>query len=250
MKLRVLFEDKKNTAAFAFGRLNPATNGHELLVQEIIKQPGDSFLFLSDRPAKLPNDPLNSQEKLDWAQKSFNNIAVALAKNALIAADRLFKMGYKNLIYLEGEAKMGAVIKKYNGVDTALHNYKFDNIDLVRLQRDPDDPGAKGMSATKLRQSVINNDFDAFQAGVTQPAQPYAEDMFKKLQKMLATSNNVTEKSVSTSQQRLFGQVYAYKKGKLKNPSAAVRKIAKGISKKDSKDFAATKHKGLPTHVG
>lgn len=243
MNLRQLWEDKQDTAVFAFGRLNPATNGHELLVQEIVKQPGDSFLFLSDRPAKLPSDPLSAEEKLAWAQKSFNNVAVGLAKNALIAADRLFQMGYKNLIYLEGEAKMGTVIKKYNGIDTALHNYNFDNIDLVRLQRDPDDPGAKGMSATKLRQSVMNNDFDAFKAGITQTAQPYAKAMFTKLQGLL------NEKAVSKAQQKLFGQVYAYKKGRLKNPSAAVRKIAKGISTKDSKDFAATKHKGLPNHV-
>ena len=186
MRLRQLFEAPGKTAAFAFGRLNPATNGHELLVQEIVKQPGDAFLFLSDRPAKLPTDPLSAEEKLEWAQKSFNNISVGLAKTALIAADRLYKMGYTNLIYLEGEAKMGTVIKKYNGVEAPLHNYNFDNIDLVRLERDPDDPGARGMSATKLRQSVIDKDFDAFQAGITQAAQPYAEDMFKKLQELLA----------------------------------------------------------------
>lgn len=188
MRLRQLFEANGKTAAFAFGRLNPATNGHELLVQEIVKQPGDAFLFLSDRPAKLPSDPLSGEEKLDWAQKSFNNIAVGLAKSALIAADRLYKMGYTNLIYLEGEAKMGAVIKKYNGVEAPLHNYNFNNIDLVRLERDPDDPGARGMSATKLRQSVIDNDFDAFQAGITQAAQPYAEEMFKKLQGLLGVN--------------------------------------------------------------
>ena len=188
MRLRQLFESPGKTAAFAFGRLNPATNGHELLVQEIVKQPGDAFLFLSDRPAKLPSDPLSAEEKLDWAQKSFNNIAVGLAKNALVAADRLYKMGYTNLIYLEGEAKKGTVIKKYNGVEAAMHNYNFDNIDLVRLERDPDDPGARGMSATKLRQTVVDNDFDAFQAGITQAAQPYAEDMFKKLHLLLSVN--------------------------------------------------------------
>ena len=61
---------------------------------------------------------------------------------------------------------------------------------------------------------------------------------------------SINEKSISKAQQRLFGQVYSYKKGKLKNPSKAVKDIAKGISKKDSKDFAATKHKGLPNKVG
>ena len=111
MRLRSLFENKDKTAVFAFGRLNPATIGHERLVQEITKVDGDHFLFLSDRPAKPPSDPLSAEEKLDWAQKSFNTIAIGLAKNALIAADRLYKMGYTNLVYLEGEPKMGPVIK-------------------------------------------------------------------------------------------------------------------------------------------
>ena len=57
----------------------------------------------------------------------------------------------------------------------------------------------------------------------------------------------------SESQQRLMGMVYAYKKdGKLPDDpdlAAKVKKIAKGIKKKDAKDFASTKHKGLPDRV-
>ena len=55
--------------------------------------------------------------------------------------------------------------------------------------------------------------------------------------------------SVSKSQQRLMGAVYAYKKGELKDASDTVKNIAKHISKKDAKDFASTKHKGLPKRV-
>lgn len=246
MRLRSLFENKDKTAVFAFGRLNPATIGHERLVQEITKVDGDHFLFLSDRPAKPPSDPLSAEEKLDWAQKSFNTIAIGLAKNALIAADRLYKMGYTNLVYLEGEPKMGPVIKKYNGVSANLHNYNFKDIQLMQLTRDPDDPGAAGMSATKLRNAAQQGSYDTFVKGVTKPAQPFAKDMFEKLQNIL----NLQEKSVSTAQQKLMGQVYAFKKGSLKNPSKTVRDIAKGMSNKDAKKFASTKHKGLPKHVG
>ena len=56
----------------------------------------------------------------------------------------------------------------------------------------------------------------------------------------------IEEKSVSKSQQRLFGMVHAYQKGKLKNAPEEVKKIAKGIKKSDAKDFASTKHEGLP----
>tara|TARA_B100000123_G_C25740440_1_gene433687 strand:- start:3430 stop:4662 length:1233 start_codon:yes stop_codon:yes gene_type:complete len=196
MRLRQFFEDTDKTAAFAFGRLNPATNGHELLVEEIKKQPGDAFLFLSDRPAKLPTDPLSAQEKLDWAQISFQGIAVGLAKSALIAADRLHKMGYTKLIYLEGEPKMGKVIQAYNGQKKDLHDYNFKTIDLVRLTRDPDAEDATGMSASKLRQTVLDNDYEAFQAGITNNAMPQAEKMFLKLQGIMGVDSveSISEK--------------------------------------------------------
>lgn len=50
----------------------------------------------------------------------------------------------------------------------------------------------------------------------------------------------------SKSQQRLFGMVHAYQKGKLKNAPKKVKSIAKRISKGDARDFASTKRKGLP----
>lgn len=60
--------------------------------------------------------------------------------------------------------------------------------------------------------------------------------------------STVTEKAKSTAQQKFMGMVYAAKKGE-KPASAAVAKAAKGMSKSDAKDFAKTKHKGLPQHV-
>lgn len=191
---------QQKTAAFAFGRLNPATIGHELLVKEIQAQPGDAFLFLSDRPAKLPDDPLESQEKLDWARKSFNGIEIGLAKTALIAADRLFQLGYTDLIYLEGEPKMGKIIQDYNGKETKLHHYNFDTIKLVRLTRNADADDATGMSASKLRGYVMQNDLIKFKKGVTDNAQPYAEEMFKTLQVKLGAE---TKESVNEEEKDL-----------------------------------------------
>jgi hypothetical protein len=55
--------------------------------------------------------------------------------------------------------------------------------------------------------------------------------------------------AVSKAQQRFMGMVYATKKGEMKNPSTEVKKAAASIKKKDAKDFAGTKHKGLPNKV-
>ena len=41
----------------------------------------------------------------------------------------------------------------------------------MQLSRDPDAEGPQGMSATKLRQTVIDDNFEAFTQGITKPAQ-------------------------------------------------------------------------------
>ena len=62
-----------------------------------------------------------------------------------------------------------------------------------------------------------------------------------------ATNEEVlNEKSVSKSQQRFFGMVRATQKGETKAPSSEVARVASSIKKSDAKDFAKTKHKGLP----
>ena len=69
-----------------------------------------------------------------------------------------------------------------------------------------------------------------------------------RINEMLGESKNVVaEKAVSKAQQKFMGMVHATQKG-AKAPSKEVAKVAKGMGKKDAKDFAATKHKGLPAH--
>ena len=64
--------------------------------------------------------------------------------------------------------------------------------------------------------------------------------------------------AVSKKQQRFFGIVRAAQKGEMVSPSPQIQRVASSIKKKDAKDFASTKHKGLPmkkfsemrTHLG
>lgn len=58
----------------------------------------------------------------------------------------------------------------------------------------------------------------------------------------------VMEKAKSKAQQRFMGMVHAAQKGE-KPASAEVAKVAKDMPKKAAKDFAKTKHKGLPEKV-
>jgi len=56
----------------------------------------------------------------------------------------------------------------------------------------------------------------------------------------------IAEKAESKKQQRLMGMVRAVQKGEMKSPSETVAKLAQSMKKKDVKDFASTKHDGLP----
>lgn len=65
-----------------------------------------------------------------------------------------------------------------------------------------------------------------------------------RIKEMLGEAK-LAEKAVSKAQQKFMGMVYAAKKGG-KPASKEVAKVAKGMSKKAAKDYAETKHKGLP----
>ena len=55
----------------------------------------------------------------------------------------------------------------------------------------------------------------------------------------------------SEHQQKFMGMVHALQKGELKpdEVSASVRKAAASMKSSDAKDYASTKHKGLPAKV-
>jgi len=57
--------------------------------------------------------------------------------------------------------------------------------------------------------------------------------------------------SVSIAQQKLMGMAYALKKGDMDPADASqeVKDLADGLTLKQLKDFAETKHEGLPYHV-
>jgi len=69
------------------------------------------------------------------------------------------------------------------------------------------------------------------------------------------TNESITEKSVSKSQQRLFGMVHAYNKGELKKSDidadlySKIKKLANDIGDDDAKKMAKTKHNDLPEKV-
>ena len=65
----------------------------------------------------------------------------------------------------------------------------------------------------------------------------------------LANEEQIDEKAVSKSQQKLFGMALAMRRGESDRGSEKVAKLAADLSQKKLRDFAKTKRKGLPDHV-
>lgn len=103
-----------------------------------------------------------------------------------------------------------------------------------------------GQRAAEMMSNAGQDDFDEWydsyldnpEQGVAE-SDTYMESLAESLQEVLS------EKAVSKKQQRFMGMVHAAQKGE-KPASKEVAKVAKDMGKKDAKDFAATKHKGLP----
>ena len=78
----------------------------------------------------------------------------------------------------------------------------------------------------------------------------YKNELASVLEAKLSKKKEVTEKAKSKAQQKFMGMVHAMQKGeKVKGASPELKKVAKDMPKKDAKDYAKTKHKGLPNKV-
>ena len=119
------------------------------------------------------------------------------------------------------------------------------------------EPASDPWEGSYKKSSEIKSAPKAKKAAAPKPAAPKAKapaaapkrKRKSKLDDLLASVRNeeiqLDEKALSIAQQRFMGMVYAAKKGEMP-ASAEVAKAAAGMSEKEAKKFAKTKHKGLP----
>lgn len=159
------------TMVFAFGRMNPPTIGHKKLVDKVLsvakEKKGDYVIILS-RTQKAPKDPLSPEMKLMFAKKMFPNVNIVLATKELFSFFKWLETWngvYDKIIMVAGSDRVPdyvTSIQKYNGVA-----YTFKAVEVVSAgERDPDADGAAGMSASKMRDFAMKNDFKNFKKGL------------------------------------------------------------------------------------
>lgn len=159
------------TVVFAFGRFNPPTLGHELLIKVVRKlasqRKADHVVFASATQDAKKN-PLEVSKKVQYLELLFPNTRFAPAnkdiRTFLEAAASLNKR-YRNLVMVAGSDRVyefEKILKQYNG-----KAYKFDTIEVVSAgSRDPDADDASGMSGTKMRSLASKGDYFQFKRGL------------------------------------------------------------------------------------
>ena len=157
-------------AAFTFGRFNPPTTGHELLINKVkeFAAGNDYFIFPSHSQDKKKN-PLTSQQKVKFMKEMYPTHKDAIVydlqiRDALKALKWLEDKGYTDAIFIVGSDRVAAFqfIKQYNGKD-----YNMNTVEIKSAgERDPDADDVSGMSASKMRKAVQEMDLDTFISGI------------------------------------------------------------------------------------
>ena len=158
------------TLTIAFGRFNPPTVGHGKLLSAAKKAAvGEDLKIYPSRSQDAKKNPLDPDMKISFMKKMFPDFSEVIINDdemrsifdVLVAAD---EAGYKNVNIIVGsdrQAEFENLATKYNG-----ELYNFDNIRVISAGvRDADAEGVEGMSASKMRKAVMDDDYDSFRRG-------------------------------------------------------------------------------------
>ena len=175
---QLLKELPSKTIVFAFGRFNPPTTGHELLmkvVQRLAQTKRADHVVFASKSQDAKKNPLTVEKKIRYLKMMFPRVNFRAADNDirtfLEACVALHNMGYKNVVMVAGSDRyqnFNTTLNKYNGKKERHGFYKFDTIEVVSSgQRDPDDDTTpSGMSGTKMREHAKKGDLKSFKKGL------------------------------------------------------------------------------------
>ena len=156
-----------------FGRHNPPHDGHLATLDkanDIAMNEGGDKMFNTSHSQDTKKNPLPFREKLGFLKELAPQYADDWdddenVRTVLGAASKAHKKGYKDFHFVGGSDRVdgiGDLLRKYNG-----NMYDFDNIYSHSAgERDPDEEGIGGLSASKMRKFAQGGDFDGFSAGI------------------------------------------------------------------------------------
>ena len=197
-------ESKDRHAVLAFGRLQPPTTGHEVLVnkvKEVAKQHNAEHHIVLSHSNDPKSNPLTPQQKVRHAKRFFPNTNIRTsdkeAPNFLTQAAKLHKSGVSHLHMIAGSDRVPEykkVLKKYNGThEGALFNFKKIEVHSAG-ERDPDAEGTTGMSGSKMRAHAQSGKFKEFKKGVPgHVTDTHAKELYNDLRKGMNIKEDINK---------------------------------------------------------
>jgi len=171
----LLNEVPSKKMVIGFGRFNPPTTGHELLINKVTQ-----YARSKGSPAKIyvtatedkKKNPLKQERKIYYMKRMFGqNTPLVPTKSpnqrTIIEVAKYLNEKEKitELTLIAGSDRINEykrLLNQYNGKD-----YNFDKITVLSSgRRDPDSDMAEGMSATKMRTAASSGKFNDFKRGV------------------------------------------------------------------------------------
>ena len=171
----LLNEVPSKKMVIGFGRFNPPTTGHELLINKVTQ-----YARSKGSPAKIyvtatedkKKNPLKQERKIYYMKRMFGqNTPLVPTKSpnqrTIIEVAKYLNEKEKitELTLIAGSDRINEykrLLNQYNGKD-----YNFDKITVLSSgRRDPDSDMAEGMSATKMRTAASSGKFNDFKRGI------------------------------------------------------------------------------------
>jgi hypothetical protein len=190
-----------NPMVFSFGRMNPPTMGHEVLVnrvQDIARRMGAAHQITMSASEDPKKNPLSPEDKLDYAKSAFPSTNITIASkdqpSVIQQLKKLNASGVRHLTMVVGDDRVEGFTKLLN--DLNGKEFHFKKIKVVSAgARDPDAEGSEGMSASKMRAAAAEGDFNTFKKGA--PTEMHPEKvvaMFHQLRKKMGVKDMKPDK--------------------------------------------------------
>jgi nicotinic acid mononucleotide adenylyltransferase len=193
-------------AVISFGRFQPVTVGHELLVNKMVavakSQKAMPLLYLSHSQDKKKN-PLSYDQKIAFAKKAFGKVVQKSKARTIIEVLKELDNKFDNIVVVVGSDRVGEfqkLLNAYNGKE-----YTFESIQIVSAgERDPDAEDVSGMSASKLRALAASGNYEQFATGMpTKFNDKDTKKMYEAIRNGMQIKEDVEINEVLSIQQRL-----------------------------------------------
>ena len=229
-----LEEAVMRTVVLGWGRMNPITSGHEILVNKIkavakkIKATPIIYVSHSQDPKK---NPLDYDDKIMIAKKAFGNNIIQKSKSrTIIQIMQELENSYEKVVLVVGSDRVKdfeTLLNRYNGKDYTLKEIE---VQSAGNRADPDSDKAKDLSAANMSASVMRKlasegDLAGFSKGLPKKLKSDAQDIYDmvrggmKIAEMTEEDDDLVE-ALNMQQRRARSLTMRKYKGKI----AAARK--------------------------